>query len=123
MTLEGDNILSVNERIVLFLTGVVSFISIMCTVWYAAMSVNDLTHAVSDANKNITTIQTTIEDYNTKNQILQEQVGKNTDFITDLKENGVTAIYINDDHGVFQSNGYRYKMAIYDKEMANNGEG
>ena len=62
MTFKGVNSLSVNERIVVFLTGVVSFISILATVWYAAISVNDLTHEISQASANITKMGKVVSD-------------------------------------------------------------
>jgi len=114
MTLEGETPLSVNERVGIFLAGVVSFISIMCTVWYAAIAVNNLTHAISQANTNITRIERVVTNTASDFQEIKVKVDLNALEITKLKSSSTGLSFIGDNFVLLESgNGEKVKLAIY----------
>ncbi|UIW11068.1 hypothetical protein VP5_056 [Vibrio virus VPMCC5] len=98
------------------LAGIVSFISIMATVWYAAIAVNNLTHEIAQANTNITNIEKMVISSKEENEKMFRIVLNNQREVGYLKNATPAVLDVNDKYVLMgMSEGGRFKLAIYDE--------
>lgn len=116
MSLGGDSSLSVNERLGIMLASVVSFISIMCTVWYAAIAINNLTHAISTANTNIAKIENVMNSQTKEAAEMYKVVHDNTRDMLTLKKLSPKVLDISTKYVLMSSDGETFKLVRYADE-------
>lgn len=114
MALSGESPLSVNERLGIMLAGIVSFISILSTVWYAAIAVNNLTHEISQANTNITKMEKVVTSSKNESEKMFKIVLSNQREVSYLKKSTPTILDINNKYVLMgSSEGVTVKVAVF----------
>jgi mannose/fructose/N-acetylgalactosamine-specific phosphotransferase system component IIB len=111
---------STNERITLFLTGAVSFLTIMATVWYAAVAVNNLTHEITKANTNFSKIEMLVTAVDQKYEVLESRVDILEIEVTNIKRSTPKAFIQREGYVVFEG---RDGTTFSIKKMSTDAEG
>lgn len=116
MVLEGNSPLTINERIGILLASVVSFLSIIGTVWYAAIAVNNLTHEISTANTNISKIEKVVTKQSQEAAMMFDLVNANQRDVSFIKKTTPKVLDISTKYVLMTSDGESFKLVRYKEE-------
>lgn len=116
MTLQGDRPLSVNERLGILLTSAVAIVSLLGTVWYAAIAVNNLTHEISTANNNISRIEQAVSSQSVEADNMYEIVYDNKRGVELVKKTSPKVLDISNKYVLMTSDGKSFKLVRYNED-------
>lgn len=105
------------ERIGIIFGSIVSFITILATVWYAAIAVNTLTFELSRANENIVKMEKAIISNSESYTLVKDSISVNTSELRNLSASTPRLVYINDNYVLMNTpEGKTFKVSLYKED-------